>query len=114
MEPPSTGEVREIRQSVRVPGVRRVGRGEDPDRWSPQRKALKRADSRRRMFKRWGTPAPRVPAAEFMTRQEAATALGANTPATVPLLVARGILEPAFTRDGAEGVTRRSVEAELK
>lgn len=66
------------------------------------------------MFERWGTPAPTVPAAEFMTRQEAATALEANTPATVPLLVARGILEPAFTRDGVEGVTRRSVEAELK
>ena len=66
------------------------------------------------MSERWGVPAPTVPAADFMTQQEAASELSAKIPLTVGVLIARGILEPAFLRGDEEGVTRRSVEAELR
>ena len=65
------------------------------------------------MFRNWGLDASIVDAEDLVSQPEAADLLGRRT-ASIGFLVARGILEPVFLTDGTEGVSRASVQAEVR
>ena len=89
---------------------RRLGlRFDDPAK-SPA--ANIRLAQRRRKY--WLRPPIVVGDDELMTEDDAKTALrGQWSSPNIGLLVARGLLQPCFTQDARQGVTRSSVDAEV-
>ncbi len=55
-----------------------------------------------------------IPDDDFVSQDEARQVLGLRSPLAVGQLVARQILVPATRADGKSGVTRESVDAEMK
>jgi len=66
-----------------------------------------------RVMYRRPSPPREVPAADFLTQDEAAALLRRRPPSLVGVLVATGRLKPATCGDRQPGVERASVEAEL-
>lgn len=89
---------------------RRLGlRFDDPAKTPAEN--IARAQRRGRF---WLRPPIVVDETDFLSTDEAAAALDRRGVYTVNLLVARGILQPAFVSDGRQGVTAQSVMAELE
>jgi hypothetical protein len=91
---------------------RRLGlRSDDPEK-SPEEN-IRLAQSRRRY---WLRPPIVVDDDELIAPDDAKAALRGRwgSGPNIGLLVARGLLQPCFTRNARQGVTRSSVDAEMQ